>query len=95
MDIVELLRVQEQKGVFDLPDDHKFVGWGEAADEIERLREQAEFERAFLRRALDELQKQDADIERLREALESIADNTCCDGCQEAALVARKATGGE
>ena len=38
MDIVELLRVQEQKGVFDLPDDHKFVGWGEAADEIDRLR---------------------------------------------------------
>ena len=30
-------------------------------------------------------------IKELTEALESIAANTCCDGCQEAALVARKA----
>ena len=29
--------------------------------------------------------------ERLREALESIAANACCDRCQEAALVARAA----
>jgi hypothetical protein len=29
--------------------------------------------------------------QQLREALESIAKNTCCDRCQEAALVARKA----
>jgi len=30
-------------------------------------------------------------IEQLREALRSIASNTCCDRCQEAALVARAA----
>ena len=35
--------------------------------------------------------RKDAEIERLREALESIAANTCCDKCQEAALVARAA----
>jgi hypothetical protein len=31
------------------------------------------------------------EIQRLRSALQSIADNTCCDGCQEAALVAKRA----
>jgi hypothetical protein len=31
------------------------------------------------------------EIERLREALGSIARNTCCGGCQEAAMVARAA----
>lgn len=31
------------------------------------------------------------EIERLRGALESIANNTCCEGCQEAAKVARAA----
>lgn len=31
------------------------------------------------------------EIERLQEALRSIASNTCCDKCQEAALVARVA----
>jgi hypothetical protein len=30
-------------------------------------------------------------IEQLREALQSISNNTCCDNCQEAALVARAA----
>ena len=28
------------------------------------------------------------EIDRLRAGLRSIADNTCCDGCQEAAKVA-------
>ena len=42
MDIVERLRVQEQEGVFNLPESHVFVGWGNAADEIERLRQQIE-----------------------------------------------------
>jgi hypothetical protein len=32
-----------------------------------------------------------ADWHRWRRALESIAKNTCCDKCQEAALVARAA----
>ena len=30
-------------------------------------------------------------LERMREALGMIARNTCCDNCQEAALVARQA----
>ena len=33
------------------------------------------------------------EIEKLRAALRSIAANTCCDRCQEAALVARSALG--
>ena len=33
------------------------------------------------------------DVAPLRKALESIAANTCCEKCQEAALVARKALG--
>ena len=32
-----------------------------------------------------------AEVTKLREALESIANNTCCDRCQEAALVAKAA----
>lgn len=31
------------------------------------------------------------EIKRLRAALQSIANNTCCDRCQEAALVAKGA----
>jgi hypothetical protein len=34
-------------------------------------------------------------IEQLEAALRSIAANTCCDKCQEAALVARAALAGE
>jgi len=43
--------------------------------------------------AADRIEAQAAEIERLREALGSIARNSCCDKCQEAALVARKALG--
>ena len=35
------------------------------------------------------------EIERLREALQSIANNTCCDKCQEAARRARFTLGEE
>jgi hypothetical protein len=31
------------------------------------------------------------EVERLREVLESIANNTCCDKCNQASLVARAA----
>lgn len=31
------------------------------------------------------------EIEQLRHVLQSISNNTCCDSCQEAALVARAA----
>lgn len=34
-----------------------------------------------------------ARVAKLEEALESIANNTCCEKCQEAALVARAALG--
>jgi hypothetical protein len=39
--------------------------------------------------------QQQAEIERLRSALESISRSTCCDQCQEAALFARAALKGE
>lgn len=48
----------------------------EAADEIERLREQVEFERASLRSAFGEMRKLDGDIERLRGLLKNWVD--CC-----------------
>ena len=41
-----------------------------AADKIERLWKQVEFERASLQAAFRELRKQDGDIERLREQVE-------------------------
>ena len=34
-----------------------------------------------------------AEVKRLEKALRSIANNTCCDGCGEAARVARAAIG--
>lgn len=37
----------------------------------------------------------EAELSRYRSALESIAKNTCCDKCQEAALVAKSALKGE
>lgn len=42
----------------------------------------------------DEVTQLRAERDRLRAALESIAKNTCCEGCQEAALVARQALKG-
>jgi hypothetical protein len=39
----------------------------------------------------DEVERLRAEGERLRAALQSIAKSTCCDRCNEAALVARKA----
>jgi hypothetical protein len=46
---------------------------------------------ARLVKAESELAAARAEVARLREALGSIARNTCCDRCQEAALVARAA----
>lgn len=39
----------------------------------------------------DRAERAEAHAERLASALQSIARNGCCDGCQEAALVARQA----
>lgn len=45
--------------------------------------------------AVIEIKRLRAEIERLHQALTSIARNTCCDRCQEAALVARNALEGK
>jgi chromosome segregation ATPase len=42
---------------------------------------------------LSDYQEARGEIEKLRAALRSIAANTCCNRCQEAALVARAALG--
>lgn len=63
----------------------------EAADTIEQLRGLVEVVRQCREEAYADLEKQDAEIERLRDVLQSISNNTCCDNCQEAALVARAA----
>jgi hypothetical protein len=94
MDIVKRLRVDEAAYDADDMDLHQ-----DAADEIERLRGQVEFERASLQAAFGELGKLDGDIERLRKALEIAADGFRDCGAEDledmcrAAIV--KATGGE
>ena len=45
--------------------------------------------------AADLIESLQAEIERYRDALESIAANTCCNGCGEAAKVAAQALNGE
>lgn len=44
---------------------------------------------------VEQFKAQRAEIEKLRAALTSIASNTCCNGCQEAARVARDALEGK
>lgn len=53
-------------------------------DEVERLQAESDISDGLLADAK-------AEIAQLRAALTSIAKNTCCDRCQEAALVARAA----
>jgi hypothetical protein len=79
-DIVERLRAYA-RNCGGPPED--YLTW-QAADEIERLTEEVNALRLVAT-------AHDAEVERLRAALESIARNTCCDRCQEAALVARAA----
>jgi len=45
--------------------------------------------------AIQMIKERDRYVETLETALRSIAANTCCDKCQEAALVARAALAGE
>jgi hypothetical protein len=45
----------------------------------------------YARAALDVLSPPDCDAAHLRDVLTSIANNTCCDGCQQAAKWARSA----
>lgn len=63
----------------------------ERADEWTRRRE-AEASRDLEKAVCATLK---AERDALRAALGSIANNTCCDGCQEAALVARQALKGD
>ena len=56
-------------------------------DLVKRLRERTGLELECV--AMDAADR----IEALEAALRSIAANTCCDSCQEAALVARAALG--
>jgi hypothetical protein len=77
----------------------------EAADEIERLQDRLSFAEFEWNRATEGMIERDAVIEkqsnqlvsktkilnRYRRGLVSIAANTCCDRCQEAALVAQGA----
>ena len=87
MDIVERLRRRIALVKFD----SDAIALHDAADTIEQLRGQVDFERECREDTYADLEKQDAEIKRLREALQSISNNTCCDNCKEAALVARAA----
>jgi len=87
MDIVERLR--QRIGLVKFDSDA--IALRDAADTIEQLRGQVDFERECREGTYADLEKQDAEIKRLREVLQSISNNTCCDNCQEAALVARAA----
>ena len=66
MDIVELLRIQQENGIFGLSDEHEFVGWKEAADEIERLRSDVQKMSDQWNKLQDLLKHQHDEIERLR-----------------------------
>lgn len=66
MDIVERLRSLKS-------DEYIENMVGKAADEIERLREQVEIERASLRAAFEELRMLDKQIEWLRKELQGQA----------------------
>jgi hypothetical protein len=74
----------------------------ERAYDFEAVRARLEVERDEAREAFKEMRDAavewesqlhvaEAQIAALREALTSIANNSCCDRCQEAALVARQA----
>lgn len=85
-DLVERLRKWPVARVND-----KLSPCAEAADRIEGLEADARSDAAKALRADGELHEALACIAALEAALRSIANNTCCDGCQEAARVARAA----
>ena len=57
------------------------AAWEKSQAEVERLQ-------AALKEAAKSLAEDEQEIVELRAALESIANNTCCEGCQEARRVA-------
>ena len=66
----------------------------ELEKQVERLRAEREEILKSFRLKVEECAGALKENERLRAALQSIASNTCCDGCQEAARVAAKALRG-
>ena len=79
-------------------EDARALGERRGAAEIERLHTDREAYRESNDRLAEMVSRKNAEIERLRAynerlraALESIAKNTCCDRCQEAALWAKAA----
>ena len=60
----------------------------EAADEIERLTALRKEDREDMQRLSDQVDYLSDENAKLQAALESIANNTCCEGCQEAKRVA-------
>ena len=61
------------------------------AMEIERLNDLLIKQASVIEKITAERDATKVDAERLKAALQSIANNTCCDQCQEAALVAKAA----
>ena len=59
--------------------------------DLEAMHERGTIRRGHIDEMLTELRRLYALNQELLEALTSIAKNTCCDKCQEAALVARAA----
>jgi len=76
-----MVDIQEQLGM--LVNEHRKV-----VAELKRLKAYSKF-------LSDEVARKATETNRLRLALESIADNTCCEGCQEAAKVAQGCLGKE
>lgn len=75
MDIVERLRQRIALVKFD----SDAIALHDAADTIEQLRGQVDFERECREDTYADLEKQDAEIERLREALKKICHVTGSD----------------
>ena len=62
-------------------------------ERVEELEANQQTQAQVIVNYMDEEQRLLDKVEQLRAALESIAANTCCERCQEAALVAREALG--
>lgn len=63
----------------------------EAATALATLRDEREAAWASVQPEIEKRKAAEAERDRLRDALRSIAANTCCDTCREAALAARAA----
>jgi peptidoglycan hydrolase CwlO-like protein len=77
MDIVELLLKESEitpAQYWEAQASMWHENYKEAADEIERLREQVEFERASLQAAFGELTKLDKDIKELKKTIETLEE---------------------